>query len=64
MRDATQAELDYINAEISKLPNYDPKLKIMNVKFNHEGIITEFFPNETDSNGYFLAKELMEEAGF
>ncbi|KQW99772.1 hypothetical protein ASC84_19985 [Acinetobacter sp. Root1280] len=64
MQNNNQVLLDHINAEISKLPSYDPLIKIEEIIVDSDGVIVEFFTNTADIFKGLLAKELMEEAGF
>ena len=53
--------LNLINSEISKLPDYDSTIKIIDVSVNANGFIDYFLPNQYESHKLFLALEYMEQ---
>ena len=53
--------LDQINAEISKLPNYDPTIKIIDVSVNANGLINYFLPNQFEADKAQLASLYIEQ---
>ncbi|MBK0063954.1 MULTISPECIES: hypothetical protein [unclassified Acinetobacter] len=52
--------LEQVNAEISKLPDYDPSIKIIDISVDRDGNIDYFLPNVYDITKSLLAKEYME----
>ena len=52
------AFLNLVNKEISKLPNYDPSIKIIDISVNANGHIDYFLSSNPDK--LFLALEYME----
>jgi len=53
--------LEMINNEISKLPNYDPSIKIINISVNANGLIDYFLPNQVETKKFLLAREYVEQ---
>ncbi len=53
--------LEQINTEISKLPNYDPTIKIIDVSVNANGLINDFLPNQFDPDKALLALMYIEQ---
>ena len=52
--------LEQINNEISKLPDYDPQIKIIDVSVNADGFIDYFLPNLFDSKNVQIASVYIE----
>lgn len=61
MRSIKKSELlAQVNAEISKLHDYDPSIKIIDITVNANGHIDYFLPNVHDITKSLLAREYME----
>lgn len=53
--------LDLINAEISKLPDYDSNIKIIDISVDANGLINYFLPNQFEIDKVLLAREYVEQ---
>ena len=53
--------LKMVNAEISKLPDYDPTIEIIDISVNANGLINYFLPNQVETEKFFLAREYIEQ---
>lgn len=53
--------LNQINAEISKLPNYDAAIKIIDVSVDANGLINYFLPNQFGIGKSLLARTYIEQ---
>jgi len=52
--------LDLINSEISKLPDYDSSIKIIDISVDANGLINYFLPNQFEINKVLIAREYVE----
>lgn len=53
--------LKMVNSEISKLPNYDSTIKIIDISVNANGLINYFLSNQFEDENFFIAREYIEQ---
>lgn len=53
--------LKMVNSEISKLPDYDPAIKIIDISVDANGLINNFSSNQFEGEKYFLTREYIEQ---